>query len=290
VTVPAYGCVTIPINVTCPSTVPPGQVACYQVSVFNHDTGRIFGCQGSVRRVPKWCIFADPVGVGTIGVLQIPAGVATAVPFDVENLDDSGTPQLLSYQIQVLAGDTGLPSQVASLDGLPPGEPVTGDLNLGSGASDQVSVSVFYDAPWPIGHDRLVLSGDEDGDGIPEILGEVALLSVDASALAVPEDRGSEGGTRGGRMFLALPNPFGASDQIRFRVEGERGQDVTLRLFDLLGREVKQFPMGGPLPAGEYTVHWDTRDERGLQLATGIYFLRLDIGEDSETVKVLVRR
>ena len=93
----------------------------------------------------------------------------------------------------------------------------------------------------------------------------------------------------GGRLLLAFPNPFGSSDIIRFRVEGSGAPEVKLRLFDLQGRMVKAFYLDQRMPAGEYTVNWNTLDSRGQLLPAGIYFLRLDVDKRSESVKLMVK-
>jgi hypothetical protein len=65
---------------------------------------------------------------------------------------------------------------------------------------------------------------------------------------------------------------------------------VKLRLFDLVGRSVKTFHRGQRLEAGEHDVEWNSLDGRGQALRAGLYFLRLEVGQRSETVKVIVRR
>ena len=42
--------------------------------------------------------------------------------------------------------------------------------------------------------------------------------------------------------------------------------------------------------AGSYTVRWDGRDERGKELASGIYLYRLRAGEKMETRRLALLR
>lgn len=290
-TVAAQSCVTIPLTMACPSNVPIGQSSCYQVSIFNHDTGRLFGCQGSVRRTLKWCWRNLPIDLDT-GVIDVPTGQSRMLQFEIANVGEGSGPEPLNYMIRPLAGDTGLPSAVVSLNGLPPGEPVLGTLTLGPGGTATVSVEVAYSAASLIGYDRLVISGDEDGDGLDEMLGEAAVRSTLDGVAAVPEDPAppTTGQADGGRLLLVFPNPFRASDQIRFRVDGSRPAEVKLQLFDLMGRTVKNFYNEQILDPGEYNVRWNTVDDRGERLQTGIYFLKLKVGARAESVKILVRR
>jgi hypothetical protein len=292
--VPAQSCVTIPIQITCPTNVPPGQSSCYNVQIFNHDTGRLFGCQGSVRRALKWCWkwieIGDPIGVGIVG---IPTGIARTMEFEVENTGDGGAgapADLLSYMVRPIAGDTGLPSAAVSLNGLPPGEPWIGDLSLHGGETGIVSIEVTYPDDYPIGYDRLVAYADEDGDGRVEVIGEVAVRSLPSGVSAVPGEPVVPPGTvTDERLLLVFPNPFSANDAIRFRVDGDRPASVKLRLFDLMGRAVKTFYYEQDLAPGEHSVRWTAVDDRGERLRAGIYFLRLDIGKKTESVKLMVR-
>ncbi len=285
-TVPAQGCVTIPIQVACPSNVPIGTVSCYQVTFFNHNTGRIFGCQGSVKRAGKWCVIADVAE--PVGIIPVLTGVARPVKLDVENLGESPAPEALNYTITALAGDTDRPSTGVRLNGLPPGEPVLGTLDLRGGQQGEIAFDVFYEDPAIIGYDRLVVTADT-GTGLLEEVGEVAVRSVVSGLSGVPVDPGIDPGAVDGRLMLEVPNPFSASDRIRFRVDGDKAQEVKLRLYDLQGRMTKTFYYERQLPPGEYTLEWNARDDRGQRLPSGIYFLKLEVGKRAESMKMLVR-
>ncbi|TPW03759.1 MAG: Split soret cytochrome c precursor, partial [bacterium] len=294
VTVPAQGCVTVPVYIGCPSNIPPGQSACYSVSIFNHDTGRSFGCQGSVRRVVKWCwhdVPIDPVPIGSIH--EILAGTSKLLQFEVGRVGQPSPgmpPMTLDYMITAMRGDNGEPSQGVRLNGLPPGEPYIGNLSLEAGGQTTVLLEASYDEEALIGYD-LVAWGYEDGDGLIEPLGEAAVRSTTTTGTsAVPGEPGQLPGPADvGRLLLAFPNPFGKSDQIRFRIEGEKLAKVKLRLFDLQGRIVKVFYLENVMEPGEHSVTWNTLDNRGQPLRSGIYFLRLDVDNRSETVKLMVR-
>jgi len=295
VTVPAQGCVTVPVYIGCPSNIPLGQTACYSVQIYNHDTGRIFGCQGSVRRAAKWCwkdVPFDPVPVGTIH--EVLAGTSELLQFDVARVGQPSPgmpPMTLNYMIAAVRGDNGEPSQGVRLNGLPPGEPVLGTLSLEAGDHTTVLLEASYDEEALIGYDRLVAWGDEDGDGIDEPLGEVAVRSTTiAGTSAVPGEPGKlPGPAEFGRLLLAFPNPFGKSDQIRFRIDGDTIAKVKLRLFDLQGRVVKVFYLENMMEPGEHSVTWNTLDGQGRPLHSGIYFLRLDVDNRSESVKLMIR-
>ncbi|MEW6511446.1 MAG: glycosyl hydrolase family 18 protein [Bacteroidota bacterium] len=79
-----------------------------------------------------------------------------------------------------------------------------------------------------------------------------------------------------------FPNPFNPSTVIRYEIpEPER---VRLTVYDLLGREVAVL-VDGYLPVGAHTAVWTARD-----VASGVYFCRLQSGAHTGTIKMLVQR
>ena len=72
----------------------------------------------------------------------------------------------------------------------------------------------------------------------------------------------------------AFPNPFNPSTVVEFSVPND--VKATLAIYDLLGREVEEFP-AGELKAGE--VQRVTFDASGL--SSGVYICRLDAGSHS---------
>ncbi|HSQ74659.1 MAG TPA: T9SS type A sorting domain-containing protein, partial [Bacteroidota bacterium] len=65
-----------------------------------------------------------------------------------------------------------------------------------------------------------------------------------------------------------FPNPFNPGTQIRFLIPA--AGKVTLRVYDILGREVATL-VDAQLPAGQHTVLFD-----GSRLSSGVYLYRLD--------------
>ncbi len=65
-----------------------------------------------------------------------------------------------------------------------------------------------------------------------------------------------------------FPNPFSSSTTISFSIS--HGEPVTLRIHDLLGRQVRTL-VSQQLEAGSYRVDWDGRDEATKQLSQGAY-------------------
>jgi len=78
------------------------------------------------------------------------------------------------------------------------------------------------------------------------------------------------------------PNPFNPVTRIRFAV-ADRGR-VTLRVFDLLGREV------AVLFDGVADVGWYVADFPAQNLASGMYLCRMEAGEKILTIKMMLVR
>jgi hypothetical protein len=69
-----------------------------------------------------------------------------------------------------------------------------------------------------------------------------------------------------------FPNPFNPSTMVSVLVPN--GNNVALRVYDALGREVRIL-FDGRLPAGRHFVEWDGRDGRGSRVSSGVYYCRL---------------
>ena len=77
------------------------------------------------------------------------------------------------------------------------------------------------------------------------------------------------------KLYPNYPNPFNPSTQISFSL-AEHGA-TTLRIYDLLGREVATL-INGQLASGNHTVNFI-----GSGLSSGIYFVRLVQGSNTQT-------
>ncbi|HSW54311.1 MAG TPA: T9SS type A sorting domain-containing protein [Ignavibacteriaceae bacterium] len=76
------------------------------------------------------------------------------------------------------------------------------------------------------------------------------------------------------------PNPFNPTTSLQYAI-GSR-QFVTLKVYDLLGREVATL-VNEEKSAGEYEVEFNA-----ATLPSGIYFYQLKAGQYSETKKMIL--
>ncbi|CAN0599366.1 unnamed protein product, partial [Laminaria digitata] len=72
------------------------------------------------------------------------------------------------------------------------------------------------------------------------------------------------------------PNPFSISTTIVFALN-RPAASVQLEIFDLQGRQVIALDTGFA-GIGEHSVQWDGRDAAGVQVASGSYVVRLQVG------------
>jgi hypothetical protein len=84
-----------------------------------------------------------------------------------------------------------------------------------------------------------------------------------------------------------VPNPFNGSTEIRYRLDRET--DVALSIYNLNGQEVAVLSHGKQA-AGEHSVRWDARNQRGVDLPSGVYLCRLQDGDFAQTQKLMLLR
>ena len=60
---------------------------------------------------------------------------------------------------------------------------------------------------------------------------------------------------------------------------------AQLRIFNVSGQLVRTL-VDAPLGAGDYSVTWDGRNDLGAQVATGIYYYRIDAPGFNQTRKM----
>jgi hypothetical protein len=70
----------------------------------------------------------------------------------------------------------------------------------------------------------------------------------------------------------SYPNPFATSTT--FEISLSRALPVTVRVFNVLGQEIRSFNLR-PIAPGQLKIEWNGRDARGNEVPNGIYLLRL---------------
>ena len=81
------------------------------------------------------------------------------------------------------------------------------------------------------------------------------------------------------------PNPFNPSTNIFYYVENDF-ENISIKILDLLGREVKVLYEGQNMP-GYYEIKWDGTNTYGEQIGSGIYFIQANLGKSKIYKKVM---
>ena len=81
------------------------------------------------------------------------------------------------------------------------------------------------------------------------------------------------------------PNPFNPNTLIRYSVF--KPSQVSLKIFDVLGREVKAL-VNQEQVNGIYEANWNGDDNLGNKVSTGVYFYRIEAGDYIETKKMML--
>ena len=83
------------------------------------------------------------------------------------------------------------------------------------------------------------------------------------------------------------PNPFNPTTTIEYRLA--TAGNISLKIFNIAGQEVRTL-VNAAQTAGRYSVNWDGRDNRGMPVASGVYFYRLETQAAVQSRKMLLIR
>jgi hypothetical protein len=103
----------------------------------------------------------------------------------------------------------------------------------------------------------------------------------------VREAQWSSGQVLKTRLYQPQPNPFRTHLAVRYSLAAE-GR-VLLRVHDLTGRVVRTLADNVMRP-GRYSLSWSGTDDRGRELARGVYFCRFTAGDHRSTEKLVLQR
>ena len=145
-------------------------------------------------------------------------------------------------------------------------------------SSDTATVTIMVTAPsFPsrVGNTVSVANNEIDADTTNNTARVVTEVQASTAVGERPKEVPS---------FFSLaqnyPNPFNPSTTIRFALP--KRSTVTLKLFDMLGRELATL-VDEELPPGDYEVVFDARG-----LSTGVYFYRLQAERFHQTKKLML--
>lgn len=83
-----------------------------------------------------------------------------------------------------------------------------------------------------------------------------------------------------------FPNPFNPSTTVSFTLPLTK--KVTVKVYDMLGKEVRTLLSNEELAKGSHSVVWNGRDNRGRQVASGSYIFRMNAGNVEKSIKMMM--
>jgi hypothetical protein len=114
---------------------------------------------------------------------------------------------------------------------------------------------------------------------------------IPGGALPTGVDDGDAPGARPilltARIYAASPNPVIGETALRFDLPEAR--EVVIQVFDVTGA-LRRTLSNATLPAGRHAVRWDASDARGEPVASGLYVVRVRLGDLERNQKLLVMR
>lgn len=88
-------------------------------------------------------------------------------------------------------------------------------------------------------------------------------------------------------LLLPWPNPFNANVTLAFELP--KASFIELVVLDVTGRRVRNLA-NGAFPVGRHRLLWDGLDDHGRSQASGVYVVRLRVGKQAVTQKVVMVR
>lgn len=128
---------------------------------------------------------------------------------------------------------------------------------------------------------------------------EIAIANVVANDEAMPATKtnlrlADVGSTNGGSFHMEqnTPNPFLMTGSNRTAIGFDLGttESVALRVYDMLGHEVRTLVANEVRSIGHNSVEWDGRDNAGNLVSSGLFYYQIATPSFTQTVKMQVIR
>jgi hypothetical protein len=137
---------------------------------------------------------------------------------------------------------------------------------------DRNGMQIGKAAPQPIAADPTAGSG-----------GPLPRPDGDTQSSMAPANNGSDAADRIS-LYRPTPNPFIDGMRLAYAV-GTSGENVEVTVYDLAGRPIRNLTRGAQT-AGRHLVAWDGRDEQGIRVHAGMYFVHVRVGSQARQVRV----
>ena len=257
--------------------IPTGSMITATATDPSGNTSEFSPCLGSVNTLPGSNVVAQPVDETTGN---------TTVTITFDQVDGAGNTSLVT-------GPSG-PALPGTFD---IGDGIYYDLSTTATFTGTFEVCIIYNEgalTVPEGNLRLLHWDDPVWVDITTsldvvgntICGETDHFSPFVLAAQTPTGVGDSPLPPTFALRQNVPNPFNPTTTISYDVP-EGGADVTIRIYDVSGREVATL-VDGRRPAGAHQVTWDGRNSSGNAVSTGVYFYRMVAGSFVEARRMVL--
>jgi glycosidase len=153
--------------------------------------------------------------------------------------------------------------------------------------SNYVLSDLYNDVTYPV----LITSGSASVNlSLPAYGSAIFVLADSAKHLMLPvgvENGRSENLPTKLQLHQNYPNPFNPSTTIQFDLP-KQGQ-VRIHIYNILGKEIAEV-VNDVYSAGKHQIMWDGKTDSGVQVSSGVYFVRLDAGSVIDTQKIVLMK
>jgi len=90
----------------------------------------------------------------------------------------------------------------------------------------------------------------------------------------------------GASLISNFPNPFSMLTTINYTVP--QGAPLTMRIVDMVGREVRMLVNNEYVETGNHSIQWDAKDDSGADVGAGNYVCEMSLAVNGNVVKARV--
>jgi hypothetical protein len=206
----------------------------------------------------------------------------------------------VAVEFEALGADEVSPDDVSYLSGVAPGDMAVEEVE--PGVQRIVLRGVLAESALRKG-ERLILKGRlEDGEFFEAVLRPVEGAAGSLGSVTGPEAAALFWKTEGRleyELLASSPNPFRDVTTISYeipslleqpdgtRIETRESLEISVKVYNVVGRLVSVLADEIVAP-GTYTTEWRAVDDQGSAVASGVYYVRLQIGKKFLTQRLIL--
>ena len=130
---------------------------------------------------------------------------------------------------------------------------------------------------------QMIDEGSEQGMHNPKFSVDVLIRSKQVITGIIPTTNTEIPGKF--ELSQNYPNPFNPFTRFEFSIPKQ--SNVLIKIFDISGREVRTL-VNEKMDAGKYTADWNSLDNQGANVSSGVYFYTIIAGNYTESRKMML--